>query len=46
VATPIAVGDVTTITILGSSLNETFGTAYPPNLYFRVSQLVISNSCD
>jgi hypothetical protein len=46
VATPIAVSDVTTVSIPGSSLNGAFGKAYPPNLYFRVSQLVISNSCD
>jgi len=46
VATPIAVGNVTTVTIPKSSLDEAFGAANRSKLYFRVSQLVISNSCD
>ncbi|HEV2330763.1 MAG TPA: LamG-like jellyroll fold domain-containing protein [Verrucomicrobiae bacterium] len=46
VATPIAVGNVTTVTIPKSSLDETFGPANRSELYFRVSQLIISNSCD
>lgn len=46
VATSIAVGNVTTVTISKSRVNETFGAANRSQLYFRVSQLVISNSCD
>lgn len=46
VATPIAVGDVTTITIPKSSLDEAFGATIRSALYFRVSQLVISNTCN
>lgn len=46
VATPIAVGDTTTITIPKASIDAVFGTAVRPQLYFRVSQLPAPIGCN
>jgi hypothetical protein len=46
VASPIAVGDSTTVTIPKSSLDGAFGPATRPNLFFRINRLVVTNSCN